>query len=188
MNSDRADAAGPAPTAQALFLGFLGVGLAGFGGVLPFARRMLVEQRGWLSEADFNETLALCQSLPGPNIVNMTVVVGRRFAGPGGAVAALLGLTLAPVAIVIVLGVLYERFGAVGRIPGAIAGLGAAAAGLVAATAAKMARPLLTRRPVSGGAIALMAFTAVGVLRLPLALVMAVMAPLSVALAWMRPR
>jgi chromate transporter len=188
MKSDRVDSTGPAPNARGLFLGFLGVGLTGFGGVLPFARRMLVEQRGWLSEADFNETLALCQSLPGPNIVNMTVVVGRRFAGAGGALAAFLGLMVAPVAIVIALGVLYERYGAVGRMPGAIAGLGATAAGLVAATAFKMARPLLARRPVSSGAVAVMAFAGVGILRLPLDVVMAVMAPISVALAWIRPR
>jgi chromate transporter len=188
MTVDRADEAGPAPSAGALFLGFLGVGLAGFGGVLPFARRMLVQQRAWLDERDFNETLALCQSLPGPNIVNMTVVVGRRFAGPAGALAALAGLIVAPVTIVIVLGALYGRFGAMGRIPGAILGLGAAAAGLVAATAAKMARPLLARRPVSGGVVALLAFTAVGIVRLPLPMVMAVMAPLSVILAWTRPR
>ncbi len=173
MTVDRADEAGPAPSAGALFLGFLGVGLAGFGGVLPFARRMLVQQRAWLDE---------------PNIVNMTVVVGRRFAGPAGALAALAGLIVAPVTIVIVLGALYGRFGAMGRIPGAILGLGAAAAGLVAATAAKMARPLLARRPVSGGVVALLAFTAVGIVRLPLPMVMAVMAPLSVILAWTRPR
>src|SRR5579863_6568850 len=75
-----------------LFLAFLTVGLSGFGGVLPFARRMLVERRAWLSQAQFNETLALCQTLPGPNIVNVSVVVGARFAGVAGAVAAVTGL------------------------------------------------------------------------------------------------
>ena len=110
-----------------LFLAFLGVGLSGFGGVLPFARRMLVDQRAWLTEEEFNETLALCQTLPGPNIINVSIVVGSRFAGASGAAVALAGLLGAPVAIVLVLATLYGRYGSVGRIPGAIIGLGAAA-------------------------------------------------------------
>ena len=136
-DGSRREAADPTP--GGLFLAFLGIGLSGFGGVLPWARRALVETRGWLTAEAFNETLALCQSLPGPNIVNLSVVVGGRFAGASGALAAVTGLVAAPVAIVIVLAMLYQRFGAMGRAPEAIAALGAAAAGLVAATAAKMA-------------------------------------------------
>ena len=70
-----------------MFLAFLGVGLSGFGGVPPFARRMLVDRTGWMTELDFTETLALCQSLPGPNIVNLSVAVGFRYAGVKGALA-----------------------------------------------------------------------------------------------------
>ena len=174
----------PPPGPSALFLGFLWVGLSGFGGVLPFARRMLVERRAWLGEEAFNETLALCQTLPGPNIVNLTIVVGSRFAGPRGAIAALAGLVVAPVAIVLVLAALYGRYGAVGRLPGAILGLGAAAAGLVVATAAKMAAPLVRRRPVSAAPFIVLAFLGVGVLRWPLAWVLLGLAPFGVAAAW----
>jgi chromate transporter len=155
-----------------LFTVFLGVGLSGFGGVLPFARRALVERRSWLTDAGFNETLALCQSLPGPNIVNMSVVVGSRFAGALGALAAVAGLLLAPIALVLVVVQLWSRFGANGQVASGVKGLAAAAAGLVIATTVKMARPLVAGAPVSAGLLLLAAFIAVGVLRwsLPMSL------------------
>ncbi|HEY5071280.1 MAG TPA: chromate transporter [Caulobacteraceae bacterium] len=180
ISSAEAEAPGPGR----ILLAFLQIALSGFGGVLPWARRVLVERRAWLDEDSFNETLALCQTLPGPNVVNLSIVVGSRFAGAVGALAAFAGLTLVPVAIVIALGALYDRFGDVGRIPGAINGLGAAAAGLVATMAAKMARPLVRRRPLGAAPFILAAFIAVGLLRLPLPWVLAGLAPLSVAVAW----
>ncbi len=186
MEADGVSEAAEGPDARALFGAFLAIGLAGFGGVLPFARRGLVESRRWLTPEDFNETLALCQSLPGPNIVNLSVVVGSRFAGARGALAALAGLVGAPVAIVIALGALYGRFGAVGRVPQVMAGLAAAAAGLVAATAIKMAAPLVARRPVSAGAFVILAFAGVGLLALPLPWVLLTLGPAGVAVAWKR--
>ena len=177
-----------APNARALFLTSLGIGLSGFGGVLPFARRALVERRGWMTEEGFNETLALCQSLPGPNIVNMSVVVGSRFAGAYGAFASVFGLVAAPVGLVMVLAGLWGRFGAIGHVASAVTALSAAAAGLVAATAARMARPLLSGSPLLGGVVMAAAFVAVGVLRSPLPLVMLVLAPLSVLAARWRAR
>ena len=176
------------PSIGTLFLAFLAVGLSGFGGVLPFARRALVERRGWLTETDFNETLALCQTLPGPNIVNMSVVVGSRFAGPGGALACVTGLVVAPVVLVLVLAELWARFGAIGHVPGAMRGMAAAAAGLAAATTLKMARPILARAPLFSGPIVAAAFVGVGLLRLPLAWVALTLAPLSVFIAWTRGR
>jgi chromate transporter len=178
----------PAPGPRALFVAFLTVGLSGFGGVLPFARRMLVERRRWLTEDAFNETLALCQTTPGPNIVNVSVVVGARFAGAAGALAAVTGLMMAPVAIVLVLATLYGRYGAAGRAPLLLAGLGAAAAGLVAATAAKMVAPMLRRRPLSAGPFIFATAVAIGLLRLPLPWAMLVLAPLSIAVAWRAAR
>jgi chromate transporter len=174
------------PGAAALFGAFLTVGLSGFGGVLPFARRMLVERRGWLDEAQFTETLALCQALPGPNIVNVSVVVGARFAGPLGALAAVSGLLGAPVALVLVLATVYGRWGQEGRAPAMLAGLGAAACGLVIATAVKMALPLVRARPLSAAPFVALAFAAVGVMRLPLVWVVLALAPISIAVAWSR--
>jgi chromate transporter len=167
-----------------LFVAFLTMGLSGFGGVLPWARRVLVEREGWMSPETFNETLALCQSLPGPNVVNLSVVVGARSAGPRGALAALLGLVAAPVALVLVLASLYARFGAAGPVPGAIAALGAAAAGLVWATAAKMARPIVMARPISSCAVIALAFGAIIWLKLPLPAVLVGLAPIGMVVAW----
>ncbi|HUZ12150.1 MAG TPA: chromate transporter [Caulobacteraceae bacterium] len=176
-----------APSPRQLFVTFLGIALSGFGGVLPFARRTLVERRGWIGADDFNETLALCQSLPGPNVVNLSIVVGARAAGWRGSVAAVTGLVAAPAVIVTALAMLYARFGGIAQTQGALAGLAAAAAGLVVATASRMAAPLLRRRWRLTAPFMLAAFAAVGVLQLPLPYVMAALAPASVALVWRRP-
>jgi chromate transporter len=170
-----------------IFLVFLSIALQGFGGVLPFARRALVDRRAWLTPDDFNETLSLCQSLPGPNIVNMSIAVGGRACGWRGSLAAVAGLVGAPVVIVITLGVLYGQFGGLQLVQRAIIGLAAAAAGLVIATAARMAEPLLKRRALTAAPFILAAFVAVGVFRLPLPYVLLVLAPLSIALMWKRP-
>ena len=107
-----------------------------------------------------------------------------RSAGARGAVAALFGLVGAPVAIVLVLAMLYGRFGAAGRFPGAITALGAAASGLVWATAAKMAQPLIARRPVSCSATIAMAFVAIVWLRLPLPAVLSALTQIGMAVVW----
>ncbi|MEP6610027.1 MAG: chromate transporter [Burkholderiaceae bacterium] len=165
-----------------LFEGFLKVGLSGFGGVLPFARRMLVEQRRWLTELEFNEVLSLSQFLPGPNIVNVSVIVGRRFQGALGALAATLGLLLMPLVIIISLAALYGRFAQFDAVRGASGAVSAAAAGLMLAVGIKMARPI--HRTPWQVAIALVVFVAIGPLRLPLLWVLAVLVPIAVGVAW----
>ena len=173
-----------APTSWALFLTFFTIALSGFGGTLPFARRTLVERKAWLTPEDFTETLSLCQTLPGPNIVNMSIVVGARACGWRGSVAASLGLVGAPVIIVIALGMLYNRFGGLETVRDALLGLGASASGLIVATAGRMAEPLLRSRPWLAAPFILVAFAAVAVLRLPLSYVLLVLGPLSIAAAW----
>ncbi len=86
-----------------LFITFTFIGLSGFGGVLPWARRTLVEQKQWLSSQEFNALLGVCQLVPGPNIVNLAVCVGERFGGVRGAFSAVGGLMLAPMTVVILL-------------------------------------------------------------------------------------
>lgn len=172
----------------ALFVAFLSIALSGFGGVLPFARRTLVDRRVWLTPDDFNETLSLCQSLPGPNVVNLSIVVGARACGWRGSLAAFSGLVGAPFLIVIAFGVLYSRFGALPASRGALLGLGAAASGLVASTAARMAQPLLRTRPWSAAPFAVAGFAGVALLSFPLPYVLLATAPLSVAAAWMARR
>jgi chromate transporter len=92
-------------------LGFSSVGLSGFGGVLPFARRMLVEEKRWMTAEEFNTQLGLCQFLPGPNVINLAVVVGKRYQGLAGAIVAPFGLLAGPFVIVLLLALLYDRYG-----------------------------------------------------------------------------
>jgi chromate transporter len=175
---------GPRPTTRELFTQFLLVGMSGFGGVLPFARRMVVERQAWLSEQEFTEVLSLSQFLPGPNIVNVGVIVGRRFRGPAGALAATAGLLLLPLAVVLLLATLYSRFAQIDAVRGACVGISAAASGLVLAMGLRMARPIArTHWQVAIGAIA---FAAIGVARLPLLWVLAALVPLAVGIAWRR--
>jgi len=183
-----AEPASPPPSLPQLFIGFATVSLYGFGGVLPFTHRMLVEEKRWLTQAEFNELFSLSQFLPGPNVVNLSVVFGSRFRGALGAAATLCGLLGPPVAIITVLGVLYVRYGEIEALRRILLGISAAAAGLMIATTLKMARPLfqLSLRPAHGIAIA--GFIAVGLLRWPLPWVLLVLAPVSIALAWWRPR
>jgi chromate transporter len=173
-----------APSLAALFVAFLTVSLSGFGGVLPWARRMIVEQRRWMTADEFNDAYALCNFLPGPNIVNFSVVFGSRFRGPAGALVALTGLLGQPVTIVLVLGTLYARFGDVAYVRGFLAGVAPAAAGLMIATALKMAEPMLRRGAGPAPVIVVAAIVAIGVLRWPLVWVLLVLLPLSIALAW----
>lgn len=169
-------------TVRDLFFGFLKVGIQGFGGVLPWARRMIVEERHWLSEVDFIDLLSLCQLLPGPNICNLSIALGNRFAGPIGAAAAITGLLAAPFCIVISLGMLYAAYGNSAALGGVFRNLGAAAAGLVVATAWKVAKPYVKRPEAI--AVAVAAFVAVVLFNWPLIYVVLMLAPLSVAWAW----
>jgi chromate transporter len=172
------------PTTWALFVTFFQIAVSGFGGTLPFARRTLVDRRAWLTPEDFTETLSLCQTLPGPNIVNMSIVVGARARGWRGSVAAFAGLVGTPVVVVITLGLLYDRFGGLDVVRRALVGLGAAASGLVVATAARMAEPLLRSRALVAAPFMLAAFAAVALLRLPLPWVLVALGPLSIAVVW----
>jgi chromate transporter len=169
-----------APTVGELFRGFLILGLTGFGGVLPLARHMIVEQRRWLSAAEFTELLGLCQFLPGGNIINVATAVGMNFRGVAGALAALVGLIAAPTAIVVALGVVYARFQSDPHVVHMFAGLAAAAAGLLVAMAIRIAWPM-RRNPIAIG-IAVVCLIAIAVLQFPLVPTMLVLAPLSIVL------
>lgn len=154
----------------ALFLGFSTIGLSGFGGVLPFARRLLVERRQWLSGEEFNTLMGMCQFLPGPNVVNLAVCVGRRFAGAAGALAGALGLMIGPMIIVMGLGWLYDQYGSLPIAQGVLRGIAAVGGGLLIAMGWRMAQNL--KQPKRELWFALAAFVGVAVLRWPLPLVM----------------
>ena len=174
------------PSLLELFRAFVVVSISGFGGALPWARRMIVDQRRWMTAEEFNEAFALSQFLPGPNVVNFSVVFGSRFGGAAGAAVALAGLMGPPLIIVTVLAFLYARFGDLEMLGRILAGITAAAVGLLIAVVVKMAAPLFRKRWDWAPLIAIAAFVGVAIMQWPLPLVFAVLAPISIALAWIR--
>jgi chromate transporter len=185
MTASMAPAPPPSPPSLLQILAsFSLISLYGFGGVLAWSRRMMVEERRWMTPQEFNDAYALCQFLPGPNIVNLSVVFGSRVRGAPGAAMALAGLLGPPVVIVSLLGLAYANYGDVPAISQILSGVVAAAAGLLIATVVKMALPVLRVWRDPGLVVAIAAFTAVGPLGWPLPWVIAVLAPLSLALAW----
>src|SRR6201747_2770958 len=145
-------AAAEPPGLLELFLAFAKVSLAGYGGVLVFARRAIVEKYRWMTADEFNETYALCHFLPGPNICNLSVVFGARIRGIPGSIAAFTGLVGPPVIIVSTLAMIFARYGEIPALQRTLAGISCAAVGLVIGGAARMMGPLLRRRdPVAIG-------------------------------------
>lgn len=171
------------PTLIEVLRAFVMVSLAAFGGALPWARRMVVERKRWMTGQEFNEAFALSQFLPGPNTMNFAVVFGARFAGAPGAVVAAIGLIGPSLVIVSVLGLLYERYGDQATLGHILAGIASSAAGLLIAAIAKMATPLF-KRWNSGVPVAILAFIGVAIMHWPLPYVFLALAPVSIALAW----
>jgi len=164
-----------------LYWGFLSIGARSFGGVLPWAHRVMVEERRWLAPADFAEVLALCQFLPGPNVGNVSVVLGRRWFGLRGAVAAFLGLMALPYFWVLGLAFIYADFSSVPAVKSVITGVGIAGAGLFIGTAFRLGRPL-ARKPAALTVIA-GCFLAAGLARVSILIVLPVAAVLALLAA-----
>jgi chromate transporter len=179
-------AAPPRPTLSELFIAFATIALSGFGGVLAWSRRIMVDERRWLTPEQFNETYALCSFLPGPNIVNFSVIFGSRIHGPLGGLIALIGLLGPPMVLITIIGALYAHYGDLPALRHALIGVASAAAGLLMATTAKMARPLFRHRAVERPLIAIATFGTIGIVHWPLPLVLAVVLPVSIACAWVR--
>ena len=167
---------------RALFSGFFRIGILGFGGVLPMARLVVVEERAWLTQTQFNEMFGLCQTLPGANVTNFSAAFGFAQRGVTGMAAALGGLLAAPMAIVMALAGLYARYGALAPVRHALAGMAAVAAGQAAASAVKIAKPVfkLPRNVAVAAAVALCVLA----LGLSLPVTMLLLLPVSLLLAW----
>jgi chromate transporter len=185
-SSLQAPASPAQPTLSELLRAFVGVSLSGFGGALPWARRMIVERRRWMTTQEFNEAFALSQFLPGPNTINFAVVFGARFAGAPGAAVAAIGLIGPPLVIVTGLAFLYERYGDIATLGHMLAGMAAAAAGLLISVIAGMAAPLFTQRWGAGTLVAILAFIGVAIMHWPLPYVFVGLAPISIAFAWFK--
>src|SRR3981189_685035 len=150
------------PGRSALLVGFAKMSVAGFGGVLVWARRGIVDQHRWMTADEFNETYALCHFLPGPNLGNLSVVFGSRFRGIPGGIAAFAGLVGPPVVIVTILAALYARYGEIDALRRILAGVSCAAVGLLLAVVFRMMMPLLKRRDLVGVVVLAAVFTAIG--------------------------
>ena len=176
----------PVPTHWQLFCGFFAIAINGFGGVMPFARRMLVEKRNWLTPEEFVDALAMCQFVPGPNIVNFAVAFGGRLRGISGALACVAGILISPIVIGIATYKLLLEFAEAPAVLGALRGMSAVAAGLVTALGVKLIAPVLRRKDWLAFGCALVTAAVIGILRLPLLPVLAVVVPSAIYLQWRR--
>ena len=176
------------PGLTELFVAFAKMSLAGFGGVLYWARRGIVEQHRWMTAEEFNETYALCHFLPGPNVVNLSVVFGARFRGIAGGIAAFAGLVGPPMVLAMIFAALYARYGEIDALRRILAGVSCAAVGLLLATVLRMMMPLLKKRDLVGLVVMAAVFVAIGLARLPLQAVLLVAIPLSIAITFVMRR
>jgi chromate transporter len=171
-----------------LFITFTLLALQGFGGVLAVTQRELCERKRWLTHAQFIEILSIGQVLPGPNVVNVALIIGDRYFGWRGAFSALAGMMTLPLVIVLVLTATYVEFAQVAAVAGALRGMAAVAAGLIIGTALRLAGSL-RGTPIGGFAavaLAAAAFVAVALLRWPLIWVLLALGSLGMAVAWRR--
>jgi len=169
-----------------LFLSFTVLALQGFGGVLAIAQRELVERKRWFTNEEFVEEWAVAQVMPGPNIVNLAIMIGGRYFGVPGVLAALAGMFTAPLVVVLSIALLYAQYASHPGVIGALRGMGAVAAGLVVATGLRLAASL-RNSPLSialNSVLGLLCFVAVALLRWPLVYVLLGLGGVACALAY----
>ena len=169
------------PSNIALFLTYLQIGLTAFGGVNAWARHVLVEKRGWLTEQEYAQTLGIGQVLPGPNALNTAIGIGVHFGGAKGALACAVGLFAGPMALLAVIASLYDAYGQMPLVRAVLTGIAAAAAGMVLGTAIKMAVKLKPTLPLLAVGLAALGLA---LLRAPLPFVVLGLAPFGLAAAW----
>lgn len=153
-----------------LFVSFSLLTLQGFGGVMAIVQRELVEKKRWLTAEEFIEDWAVAQVMPGPNVINLSLIIGGRYFGLKGAMAAMAGMLAAPLLAVLTLALIYAQFASRPEVAGALRGMGAVAAGLIGASALKLTKAL--KNNVLGwrwcAAFGLVSLVAIAALRVPL--------------------
>ena len=169
-----------------LFFSFTWLALQGFGGVLAVVQRELVENKRWMTREEFVEEWAVAQIMPGPNVVNLSLMLGHRYFGLPGALVALAGMLVVPLLVVLALAMVYAQFAGNPQVAGALRGMGAVAAGLIAATGLRLSSAL-RNHPLGKPLCALLgvaAFVAIALLRVPLAYVLLVLGGAGCVLSW----
>jgi chromate transporter len=192
MTPPDAAAAPPAPALNQpasrtdLFISFSLLALQGFGGVLAVVQRELVEKKRWMTREEFVEEWAVAQIMPGPNVVNLSLMIGSRYFGLSGAAAALAGMLVFPLVVVLLLALVYAQFAGNPQVAGALRGMGAVAAGLITATGLKLVAALKKNPLGLPLCIAFAAATFVGIalLRVPLVYVLLGLGGLACAITW----
>jgi chromate transporter len=171
------EAAPPRPQPRSLsdlFWSFTLLALQGFGGVLAVVQRELVEKKRWMTKEEFVEEWAVAQIMPGPNVVNLALMIGSRYFGLAGAIVALAGMLAAPLCVVLGLALVYAQFADNPQVAGALRGMGAVAAGLITATGLKLFGAL-QKHPLGVPVclvFGILSFIAIALLRWPLAYVL----------------
>jgi chromate transporter len=177
----------PRPTSLTdLFLSFTWLALQGFGGAFVVIQHELVSRKRWLTEEEFLEDWAVAQVMPGPNALNLAIMVGGKYFGWKGVLVTLAGMLCAPLVLLLVLAVLYAQFAHEPAVVGALRGMGAVAAGLVIAAGFKLV-PALRNNPLGLGscsALGAMCLFVVVYLQWPLVYVLAVLGGLSCLLVY----
>ncbi len=169
-----------------LFVSFTLLALQGFGGVLAVVQRELVEKKRWMTREEFVEEWAVAQIMPGPNVVNISLMIGHRYFGLPGAMAALAGMLTVPLVVVLLLALVYAQFAGHPGVAGALRGMGAVAAGLIAATGLKLMGALKTHPlglPICI-TLAVLCFAGIALLRLPLVYVLLGLGVVACTLTW----
>jgi chromate transporter len=171
-----------------LFISFTLLAMQGFGGVLAVVQRELVERKRWLTHEQFLEDWAVAQIMPGPNVINLSIMIGARYFGWAGALTAVAGLLAAPLVLVLLLVVVHDRFADNAAVAGALRGMGAVCAGMIGAAGLKLS-VALARNPMPlawGVALAALGFIMVALLHLPLAWALFGLGALGCLLTWRR--
>lgn len=169
-----------------LFWSFTWLALQGFGGVLAVVQRELVEKKRWMTNDEFVEDWAVAQIMPGPNVVNLSIMIGERYFGWRGAVAALAGMLTFPLILVLAVAVVYAQFASLPAVAGALRGMGAVAAGLIAGMGLKLSSTLRKHPLGLAVCVGLVALTviAMAVLRWPLFWTLPSVGLLACVLTW----
>jgi chromate transporter len=171
-----------------LFFSMTFLALQGFGGVLAVVQRELVEKKRWITREEFIEEWAVAQIMPGPNVINLALMIGHRYFGLRGAITAVAGMLTFPLCVILLLAVLYSQFGAHDQVANALRGMGAVAAGLITATGLKLASAL-RKHPLGfplAIAFSMATFVGIALLRLPLAWVLLVLGGLACTVTWLQ--
>ena len=173
-----------------LFWSFTLLAMQGFGGVVAIVQRELVDKKQWMTRAEFVEEWAVAQVMPGPNVVNLAMIIGNRFFGLAGAISALAGMLCFPLLLLLLVTILYSHIASHSGVAGALRGMSAVAAGMIIASGLRLI-PVLRTHPLGlmlASTISVITLIAIAVLRVPLVYVLLLLGGVSMALVYRQLR